>query len=57
MTNKELYLDIFTRSTLQSDGEICCPNCGSWTHVEDIQQDEVTLESTCPLCRPKGEKS
>lgn len=53
MPQPELYLDIFTRSTLQSNGEICCPNCGSWTNVEDIKQDPVTLESSCPLCRQK----
>jgi DNA-directed RNA polymerase subunit RPC12/RpoP len=48
---KELYVDIFTVSTLQDDGEICCPNCGSWTHVDDLKQDEVTGVASCPLCR------
>lgn len=48
----EIYVDVMTASTYQPDTqEICCPNCGSWTHVEDIQQDPMTLESTCPACR------
>ena len=49
---KTIYTDIFTASTLQSDGDICCPNCGSWTHIDDVKQDEVTGEPSCPLCRP-----
>jgi hypothetical protein len=51
MNEKEIYTDVFTASTLQDDGEICCPNCGSWTHVDDLKQDEVTGVASCPLCR------
>jgi hypothetical protein len=46
-----LYVDSMTASTLQPDGDICCPNCGSWTHIDDVKQDTVTGESSCPLCR------
>ena len=48
---KEFYTDIFTASTLQEDGEICCPTCGSWTHVDDLEVDEFEGTTHCPLCR------
>jgi hypothetical protein len=44
-------MDIFTASTLTADEEICCPHCGSWTHINDIIQDEITGETSCPLCK------
>jgi uncharacterized Zn finger protein (UPF0148 family) len=48
---KEIYVDIFTASTLQEDGEICCPNCGSWAHVDDLEVNEFEGTATCLLCR------
>lgn len=51
MAKKEIYTDIFTASTLQDNGDICCPGCGSWTNVDDLEQDEFTGITTCSLCR------
>jgi uncharacterized Zn finger protein (UPF0148 family) len=52
----KIYTDIFTASTLQKNGDICCPHCGSWTNIEDIEQDEFTMECTCPSCRKEPSK-
>lgn len=51
---QEIYLDTFTRATLQSNGDICCPHCGSWTHMDDLNQDSFTGETNCPLCKQEA---
>ena len=51
MSKKQLYLDITSLGTLQKNGEICCPNCGSWTYIDDITQDDFTGETYCSLCK------
>jgi predicted nucleic acid-binding Zn ribbon protein len=52
-STKEIYMDMFSAATLQEDGSICCPTCGSWTQFDDLIQNEFTLEITCSLCRDK----
>lgn len=50
-SKKEMFLDFTTLSTLQENGDICCPNCGSWTTIEDLITDNNCPGNTyCPLC-------
>jgi predicted RNA-binding Zn-ribbon protein involved in translation (DUF1610 family) len=47
---RKLWLDFTTLATLQDNGDICCPTCGSWTTIEDLEADKLGTEVTCPLC-------
>jgi len=45
---KELLIDWTSYNTLQ-DEEICCPNYGSWTNIEDLEAGEFV--ANCLLCK------
>lgn len=48
----EGFIDVPSLSTYNPDTEeICCPNCGSWTTMEDLEWDEDALEHSCALCK------
>ena len=49
---RELCLDWTTLATLQEDGEVTCPNCGSWTDLDTLRQ----LGGHCELCTVKEEE-
>jgi hypothetical protein len=52
---QEIFIDVFHLSTLDPDSqEICCPNCGSWTHIRDLVAYE--FDTYCRLCEPRGGK-
>ena len=54
MSKKKIWVDTFTSSTYNEEhNEICCPNCGSWTNVNDLKQGDFDFVATCPLCREK----
>lgn len=45
MDAEEVPLEFTTIATLQEDGSVCCQNCGSWCHVDDLLRN-----GRCPLC-------
>lgn len=45
-------IDPFSVGTYQEDAdEICCPSCGSWAEVENLEPNEHGIAS-CTLCNP-----
>ena len=50
-----LFLDYSTVSTIQDNGEVCCPTCGSWSHLSDLRVSDFGTEVYCPLCDNREE--
>ena len=49
-----MFVDMLSLATYNEEtAEICCPNCGSWTYVDDLKPDGDGF-ATCPLCRDDG---
>ena len=45
-----LYLDPWTLDSFEENGELCCPNCGAWCHVENL-----AATGYCGRCNEEGD--
>jgi len=51
-----ILLSQFDLATLQDNGDICCPNCGSWTSLDEIAECSKDNDiGHCPLCKEDDE--